>query len=190
MIELKSFIFQKDDMTKIGLEKTRAEVAEYDPGWPEVYKKEAAIIKGLLGDLAVDIQHVGSTSVPGLPAKPVIDIGVAVRIMDDIPEIIEILKKNGYVFEGDWEDEGGIFVVKESAPGVRTLHVHIVGKNDIQWNNYIIFRDALRNEDEIRDQYLALKKELAEKYSDDRVKYTSSKHDFIRGILKDKGVEF
>jgi GrpB-like predicted nucleotidyltransferase (UPF0157 family) len=128
---------------------------------------------------AFDIQHVGSTTVPGL----IIDIAIAVNSREAIYAVVKRLPDIGYIDKGDQGANGGYLLVKESEPDVRTFHIHVVEKNDVQWQNYIIFRDCLRRDANVRKEYAKLKKNLALKYPKDRDSYTRGKEQFIRIVL-------
>jgi GrpB-like predicted nucleotidyltransferase (UPF0157 family) len=169
----------------IGLKRHTVRVVEHRPEWAELFAVEARDLRLAAGELAEDIQHVGSTAVPGLPAKPIIDIAVAIRSRSVIPELAERLVARGYIDRGDGGQNGGWLLVKESAPNIRSFHVHIVERSDPQWGNYLAFRDALRQDATLRDRYAALKCALASQFADSRKSYTKAKHEFIRGILKE-----
>ncbi len=132
---------------------------------------------------AVAIEHVGSTSVPGLPAKPILDIALALADALTAPTI-DRLTAIGYIDCGDKGGDGGHLLVKESSPGVRTVHLHVVAHGDDNWRAYMIFRDALRRCPPLRDAYAALKRHLAAQLPDDRPRYTASKHGFIQSVMR------
>jgi GrpB-like predicted nucleotidyltransferase (UPF0157 family) len=168
-----------------GLKRHTVRVVEHRPEWAELFGAEARDLRLAAGELAEDIQHVGSTAVPGLPAKPIIDVAIAIRSRTAIPELAERLVDDGYIDRGDGGQNGGWLLVKESAPNIRSFHVHIVERSDPQWGNYLAFRDALRQDATLRDRYAALKRGLAAQFAGDRKSYTKAKHEFIRGTLKD-----
>ena len=124
-----------------------------------------------------------STAIPDLPAKPILDLVAAVTTLAVIPELIERLAASGYIYRGDGADRGGHLFVWESEPDVRTTHLHIVTQDDIQWTNYILFRDLLRQNPDLRAEYAALKHDLQARFPDDRESYTDAKRDFILGVL-------
>lgn len=106
------------------------------------------------------------------------------RTFEIIPELVEPLTKIGYIYRGDGGDNGGHLFVKESAPDVRTVHLHVVVYGDWQWQNYLRFRDLLRWDGHLRREYAILKQELGVRYADDRKAYTAAKEDFIRRHLQ------
>lgn len=136
-----------------------------------------------LNDLVLDIQHVGSTAVPGLEAKPSLDIAVAVTSLVVIPQCRNRLLAIGYIDRGDARTNGGYLFVKESTPQVRTHHLHIVTADDPQWRNYLQFRDLLRVDEELRSRYATRKNSLQEQFAHDRRAYSAAKEEFIRGML-------
>jgi GrpB-like predicted nucleotidyltransferase (UPF0157 family) len=133
--------------------------------------------------LILDAQHVGSTSVPDLPAKPILDIAVLIESLDALHGLIEKLTSAGYVYRGDVGDNGGHLFVRESQPDVRVAHVHVLVRDDPQWPRYLLFRDLLRGSEALRKRYAGLKQQLAQQHTDDRRSYTAAKDAFIREAL-------
>ncbi|MBN1436718.1 MAG: GrpB family protein [Sedimentisphaerales bacterium] len=167
----------------IGLRRHTVRVVESDPGWTDLAAKACVQVREIGGDLIADVQHVGSTAVAGMVAKPILDLAAAVATLDVMPKLIEKLTALGYIYRGDGEDSGGHLFVWETEPNVRTIHLHIVALDDIQWQNYLRFRDMLRRDSDLRKRYSELKEKLKEDFPDDRKSYTGGKHDFIRGVL-------
>jgi GrpB-like predicted nucleotidyltransferase (UPF0157 family) len=167
----------------IGLQRHIVQIVEHHPGWAALAATACRDIQRVAGDLIADLQHVGSTAVPDLPAKPILDIAAGVQTPEAISELIKRLPDIGYIYRGDGGTEGGHLFVQESSPDVRTIHLHVVACHDTQWRNYLLFRDLLRRDVAIRQQYAALKQELGHRFRDDRKSYTDAKHDFIRGVL-------
>jgi len=168
----------------IGLRRHTVQVVEHHPGWAALAEDACQEARSVCGNLLTDLQHVGSTAVPDLPAKPILDIAAGVRTPGAIPELVTRLTAIGYIYRGDGRDDGGHLFVKESSPDVRTVHLHVVEHNGTQWRNYLLFRDLLRQNTGIRKQYAALKQDLGTRFRHDRKSYTAAKHDFIRGILE------
>jgi len=167
----------------IGLKRHTVRVVEHHPGWAARAEQTCRELRRAGGDLIVDAQHVGSTAVPGLPAKPILDIAVAVAKADAVPELVRRLAEAGYVYRGDAADEGGHLFVRESSPEVRTAHVHVVALEDSQWRDYLRFRDLLRQDAEIRREYAELKRQLAARHAGERKAYTAAKNNFVRAVL-------
>lgn len=156
-------------------------VADYDPRWPVLFQEERARIAEALGELALAIEHVGSTAVPGLAAKPVIDIMIGVRELAAGERCVAALEDLGYEYRGD----GGIpdrHYFRRGAP--RTHHIHLVAFGGDFWDRHIRFRDLLRERPDVAEQYAALKRQLAAQYRTDRLAYTEAKTPFIEGALE------
>lgn len=172
----------------IGLEKGKVKVIDYQKEWSLFFLEEKAFITKNIDhlDFNVDIQHIGSTAVPDLQAKPIIDIGIGVVAKDEIIKCAKVLAQVGYIDRGHTGGEGGYLLVKESAPLVRTHHIHISQRSDLQWRNDLKFRDALIASADIRNQYANLKIKLQTIFSNDRKSYTAAKDEFIQKVLKNK----
>ena len=160
----------------------REEVAliPYDPAWAGQFAAEARLIQGALGGLAVEIEHIGSTAVPGLSAKPVIDILVTVRRLEDAAACIAPLQKLGYTFIDYPQNTERRFFRKGLT---RTHHLHIVEQGHPEQRDHLDFRDALRSDVQLLADYQALKTGLAERYRHDRARYSEMKTAFVRQAL-------
>ena len=169
--------------TTIGLRRHTVRVVAHRHEWHALFESERRALLGRVGHLAVDVQHVGSTAVDGLEAKPIIDIALAVTSAEDVPRLRRPLEGLGYVYRGDAGSDGGHLFVKESAPDVRTHHLHVVSVDDAQWHQWVLFRDRLRADGALRARYAGLKKVLKERYAEDRKGYTEAKHEFVRGLV-------
>ncbi|KQV63955.1 GrpB family protein [Rhizobium sp. Root1220] len=172
----------------LGLKNNAVSLAEPNPLWQEAYTREAKAIRQALGDKAIDIQHVGSTAIPGIKAKPIIDILVGIERFDDGPECISVMEEIGYDYAGsDIVPDDHIFgrgIEGES----RTHLVHIVEHLGHNWNRMIAFRDVLRGDAELAGAYEQLKVELAGEHAESRATYTGAKKDFIGKVLMDVGL--
>ncbi len=158
-------------------------VAPYNPAWAEQFEAEAAAIKAAVGDLALEIHHIGSTSVPGLPAKPVIDSMLLVSRLEDFVNCIEPLQALGYSYVYHPKNQDRRFF-KKGVP--RSHHLHIVAQDSPALRRHLTFRDALRADAGLRQKYAALKQASAARYGDRRTAYTASKAEFIEGTLKER----
>ncbi len=167
----------------IGLKRHTVRIVEHDPEWLTLGADAVQEIRQAVCDLIADVQHVGSTAVPDLPAKPILDIVIAVDRTDAIAELLPRLTGLGYIDRGDGGDEGGWLLVRESSPNVRTIHLHVVERDDPQWSNYLRFRDLLRDNPDLRQQYADLKERLRKEFPNDRESYTAAKDEFVRGVL-------
>lgn len=158
-------------------------VVEYDPAWQQTFDLLRARLESVLGDLAVEIEHVGSTAVPGLASKPIVDIDVVLRSETDLPEAAAALATLGYAFIGDLGVAGREAFRAPAGDPEHNLYVCAAGATELQ--RHLTFRDALRADPALADQYAQLKRELAERYRDDRDTYTEGKTPFVTRVLMD-----
>jgi GrpB-like predicted nucleotidyltransferase (UPF0157 family)/prolyl-tRNA editing enzyme YbaK/EbsC (Cys-tRNA(Pro) deacylase) len=160
-------------------------IVPYDPKWPEYYKSESGRIRSVMGPSLKTIDHVGSTAIPGLSAKPIIDILGGVFKLKDSPHFIPKLEKLGYHYIPEYEaqlPERRYLTLVEN--GRTTVHLHLAETSSTFWRNQLAFRDRLLSDDQLRDDYGKLKYELALKYGKDRVGYTDAKSSFILRVLQ------
>lgn len=165
----------------LGVPKNSVELCPYDPSWKEEFEKEKKILKKVLGDYALDIQHVGSTSIPGLSAKPIIDIAVAVGSLDVLYKLIPILTEAGYGVKNYIEDKGEVLASK-GGEEYNTHFVHIEVKGGNYWNNHILFRDYLITHPEYIKKYEEMKRKVLSEFKE-RKEYTAHKSEFIQEVL-------
>jgi GrpB-like predicted nucleotidyltransferase (UPF0157 family) len=156
-------------------------IQDYDPAWPEAFSKLAARVNAALGSLVVTIEHIGSTAVPGLAAKPIIDLDVVLASPADLPRAIRLLASIGYVHEGDLGIAGR--EAFRSPPGEPRHHLYVLATGATELRRHLAFRDALRASKDLRDRYSALKRSLADVYKDNRSDYTRGKTAFIFSIV-------
>ncbi|HEY6375120.1 MAG TPA: GrpB family protein [Edaphobacter sp.] len=161
-------------------------IVDYDPRWSEMYAAEAKRLQSVLPvGLVSAIEHFGSTAIPGLVAKPIIDILVAVRSVREAREIamrpMEVL---GYAFWSDNPQRDRLFFVKGLPPAAphRTHHVHITELGSDMWER-LLFRDYLRTHPDEASHYGALKLELMAQYKDDREAYTTAKTTYVYEVM-------
>jgi GrpB-like predicted nucleotidyltransferase (UPF0157 family) len=163
------------------------ELHPYDAGWPAAFEAERALIAPLFPVAPLLIEHMGSTSIPGLPAKPIIDIIVFVDDLETGYAAVPALEATGYSFWRDNPDKTKLYLVKGLPPAPRrTHHLHIYDSEEEVWR-HLIFRDHLRAHPEAREAYLALKQDLAARYRDDREAYSKNKTGFIDGLVQSLG---
>ena len=155
-------------------------IEDYDPLWPRRFETLRRGLAGLLNGLPLAIEHVGSTAVPGLPAKPIIDVDVLLRSAGDLPRVILALASVGYQHRGDLGVPG-----REAfrAPADRHPHHLYVCTGHGPYGQHIAFRDYLRSHPEKASAYAALKRKLALEFGADRDAYTNAKSEFIDTIL-------
>jgi GrpB-like predicted nucleotidyltransferase (UPF0157 family) len=155
-------------------------VVDYDVDWPLQYEQEKSHILDALSNTIADIQHIGSTSVPGLAAKPVIDILLGVEQMPPQTSQIAGLETLGYLYCGELGIPGRHYF-RRGMP--RTHQIHLVKLNSEFWETHVLFRDFLRTHPNAAQQYEALKRDLAVKFRADRERYTDSKTPLIEQLL-------
>ena len=138
--------------------KSKIEIVDYDPAWPGLYEREAARVRKALGDRVVRLEHAGSTSVPTLPAKPIIDIVLEVQDSADEPAYVPALEAAGYVLhirEPEWF-EHRVFKGPDT-----NINLHVFSAGCEETDRMVLFRDWLRGYDADRERYAAVKRELA-----------------------------
>ena len=172
----------------IGLKRGIVELVEHQNDWSIEAKNTITELKSILGNICVDIQHIGSTAIPIIHAKPIIDIAVGVYDLRNIISIIDRLNQNDYIFRG--EDVPGqlLFIKGDLENDTRTHHIHIVRWNGTEWNNYINFRDYLNAFPEKAKLYDECKQKAASQFPKDRKHYTEEKQHLISCFLKEANV--
>jgi GrpB-like predicted nucleotidyltransferase (UPF0157 family) len=159
-------------------------LSEYNPNWPSMYAAEEKHLRQALGNKVVDIQHIGSTSVPGLVAKPIIDIMITVKKLGPASEYADALAKLEYINDPHDDDDVRLFFRKGEP---RAFHLHIVAVGSVEDIRHIEFRNYLRVNSRGRDEYANLKKAMAQQFKADREAYTLSKTAFIAIALANLG---
>ncbi len=167
----------------IGLQRKKVKLSNYNLGWKKLYQKEEKLIRSVIEKYILDIQHVGSTSIPKVKAKPIIDIAIGVKSLKVGEKCIKLLERLGYEYKCDAGIKGRHFFTKGSENN-RTHYLHIEKLNGKLWENHILFRDYLIKHKEAVKEYSGLKEELVKKYKDNRDIYTIKKNSFIQKILK------
>jgi GrpB-like predicted nucleotidyltransferase (UPF0157 family) len=164
----------------IGLGRGIVRLAPYTAEWRRLFEAEKARLEAAIGQYVLDIQHVGSTSIPGLAAKPIIDIAVAVESFEEASVCIAPMEGLGYEYRG----ENGIprrhYFIKGDP---RTHHVHMNEIHSRDWGNLVLFRDHLIRHPALVGEYAALKTELARRFPTDRQAYLDGKASFIERVL-------
>jgi GrpB-like predicted nucleotidyltransferase (UPF0157 family)/RimJ/RimL family protein N-acetyltransferase len=188
LIDEKSFYYNKPVLKYEIYKNDSIQLVSYSSDWPKQAELEIKNLYKLLpSSQVIDIQHVGSTAIPGIQAKPIIDLQIAVNSLQVIkPLAIEKLKRLGYQYWAENPDPERLFFVKGMPPfgESRTHHVHIVELSSRHWKEKILFRDYLKAHPEIAQDYEKLKQDLAKQYTYDRETYTSAKSEFIDEILR------
>ena len=167
----------------LGLERDKVKLSPYQNAWVN-FVEEKQRLEEVTGYGILDIQHIGSTAVPGLKAKPILDIGIAVANFEEAFALVPLIEGLGYTYRG----ENGIprrhYFVK-GPPNKRTHHIHMFEEANEEWAKHLLFRDYLRMHPETVTAYQALKEDLAKRYPRDREAYTNGKHEFIQKVLEE-----
>lgn len=151
----------------------RVVIVPYDPEWPALFETLGAALRKALGETAIRIDHIGSTSIPGLDAKPIIDIQISVRSFEPLAAFRLPIETLGYVFRADNPDRTKRYF--REAPGKRRTHIHVRRAGSWAEQFALLFRDYMRAHDEDAHRYADLKYRLAEQYGEDRHGYTEAK---------------
>lgn len=152
-------------------------ITSYAAEWPERFAEVAATIRRATGDVALRIDHIGSTSIPGLAAKPVIDIQVSVASFEPFDRLREPMERIGYIWRADNTDLTKRYF--RESPGSPRTHVHVRLRGSWGEQFALLFRDYLRFHPGVATAYAAIKRDLARHYSSDRAGYTDAKEPFI-----------
>ena len=154
------------------------EVVPYNSEWEKHFQVEAEFLKKVFGKYLLDVFHIGSTSIPGILAKPVIDLLPVVRDIERVESFTSILVQQGYIAKGEYGIPGRRFFIKGSQEK-RTHHIHIFQDGNPEITRHLLFRDYMRAHPQEAERYSRLKLELAQKYRSDAAAYSQAKHDFI-----------
>ncbi len=144
-------------------------ISEYNPGWPRAFQEQASRLRDILGETALRIDHIGSTAVPGLPAKDIIDIQITVANLNDINDFIERMTRNGYVYHEDIQNDNFLGSSEgyhkrffREPEGRERTHIHVRETGTMNQRYPLLFRDYLRAKPDVRDAYAIIKSRLAE----------------------------
>jgi len=165
----------------IGLERGVVKLTPYTIEWQRCFQDEEALLQAAIGQYVLDIQHVGSTSIPGMIAKPIIDIGIAVTSFEEARVCVQPVERLGYVYRGELGIPRRHYFVKGDP---RTHQLHMSEINSQAWENLVLFRDALIQHPHLVEEYAELKAELAQRHPTDRVAYLDGKAPFIERVLR------
>ena len=171
-----------DDYRKyIGLKKGTVCLADHSEYWKLIFQEEASQIQAVLQDTIQSIHHVGSTAIPNIKAKPIIDILIGVEGFSSIPIIVAQLEQLGYIYKG----ENGIpdrHYFSKGEP--RCFHIHLTLSGNAIYNNHLHFLNHLKAHPNLAKAYEKIKMDLAAKFQNERLQYTEGKDEFIQSILK------
>ncbi|MFW6064326.1 MAG: GrpB family protein [Candidatus Natronoplasma sp.] len=171
----------------------KIKLVEYDPAWLENFERLKSIYLESLGDKLIKVEHVGSTAVPGLCAKPQLDIDLVIEDYSSFEDVIHALAELGYEYQGDFGIEGREAFGREdrlapwdgSNSRKQSHNLYVCPKNSRELRRHLAFRDRLREDEECRKRYADLKRRLVRKYRDNREAYTEGKTKFIERVLEE-----
>jgi len=159
-------------------------VSPYSDAWPKTFRiVQEELIQSFVPTL-ITVEHIGSTSVIGLAAKPVIDVLLGAASLADIESNITLLNEQGYEYVSKYEKEipERRYFVKSSVNSLR-VHIHAVELGSRIWQEHLTFRDALRSDSSLRSKYQSLKLQLAEEFVNNKTAYSAAKNPFIESVL-------
>jgi GrpB-like predicted nucleotidyltransferase (UPF0157 family) len=163
------------------------EIVDYDAHWPRLFEEERAALEQVLpSDQVLAIEHAGSTAIPGLAAKPIIDIFIAVPSIEVAKATLVVpIKAIGYVYWAENPDLTRMFFVRGMPPygERRTHHVHILEPTSDSWDRTLLFRNYLRDHADEAERYQQLKRELARRHREDREAYTRAKDSYVLRVI-------
>ena len=183
----------------LGIPRKKAVVVPYDPNWPVLFAEERRSILAAVGHIVESVHHVGSTSIPGMPSKPILDIAVLLHNFEDGERCISPMEKIGYLHVGLLDEiPGDRFFGKVHTPQkscsdseeIVTHHIHMYTRGSPIWHNQFRFRDYLIAHPEEIARYTRLKLTLGDKYPNDRASYSAAKNSFITELLAKAAEEF
>jgi len=167
----------------------RVEVVPHNPNWCSAFENESKQIVAALGDNVAAVHHIGSTAIPTIHAKPIIDMLVEVREIAKVDERDSAMQALGYEVMGEFGIPGRRFFRKDNEAGIRTHHIHVFEVNSAQVERHLAFHDYIKIHAEDAQKYSELKQELAKKYPNNIEGYMDGKDGFIKEIDK-KAVEW
>ena len=166
----------------LGLRYGTVALSEYTGAWARAFHDERTLLAKNLPEIRFDVEHIGSTAVPDLKAKPILDIAVGIADQHRIEDCVPSIEALGYLYRGASAAVGHV-LVREISDQVRTHHVHIVHFSDEPWESWLTFRDYLRQNLEAREAYATEKEALARRYPLDRNAYTEGKNQVVERLL-------
>lgn len=171
-----------DKSNTVGLKRGTVKLVPHNPEWDKLFRAEKAKLLEIMGGIIIDIQHVGSTATPAISAKPIIDIAVSVKSLREAEKYAEKIEALGYQKKQENRPERLFFT--KGPEEERIVYLHIGDESTNYIKDMIIFRDYLIQNQTEAKKYEELKKELAEKFADNREPYTAAKEKFVQEILE------
>ncbi len=159
-------------------------LVEYNSAWKEEFKKVDGLLKKIFGEEIIDIQHVGSTAIPGIIAKPQIDIFVVVKNLAKVRSYYKVMQDAGFAPRGDYIGKGEEYFTKDSEDGSRSISIHVYPQNHPKIEDMLTFRDYLLENRGDCELYSSIKRKLYEKFADDYPAYCKAKEEAMEPIKK------
>jgi GrpB-like predicted nucleotidyltransferase (UPF0157 family) len=171
----------------LGLPRNEVRLVKHDPRWAQLYELAAAALRECLGERLRGIEHIGSTAIPGVDAKPILDLMAAVPCLNLPDEVFSDLGNIGYQHRNLDTVPGRLFFAK--GPEIaRTHHLSVCEVGSPFWSSHLAFRDALRGDEQLAQEYAALKRRLAQQFPYDRLAYTEAKEGFILSVIASRSM--
>jgi GrpB-like predicted nucleotidyltransferase (UPF0157 family) len=164
-------------------------LVDYDPAWPACFEEAASAIRAASGGLVITVEHIGSTAVAGLRAKPVIDLMPGLGRHEDGPAIVPAMAALGYEYRGEYGVPGRHYFTQwvDDDPHAWKHNVHCYAVGHREWVRHLVFRDALRADPVLRAAYAALKDELALRFPESVEGYAEAKSVFVERVIREAG---
>ncbi|UCH59457.1 MAG: GrpB family protein [Anaerolineales bacterium] len=170
----------------LGLEDGKVRLFGHQPEWAGLFIEEKKRLQAAIGAYILDIQHIGSTSIPALPAKPILDIAIGVADFETAEVCIPPLQQIGYHYRGEHGISRRHYFVRgaQTVRGqVRTHHLHVLEMQSEQWRQHLLFRDTLRRNPQLASEFAIYKRKIASMFKDDRAAYQAAKDVFVSRML-------
>lgn len=172
----------------LGLKRGTVELLDHDKNWESIAQNTMIILKKILKEEIIAIEHIGSTAISTIKAKPIIDLVVGVNDLSKIIQFNKQLEQANIIYRGYEHENQLLYVMGDLKKDTRTHHIHVVKYQSIEWENYLYFRDTLNQNKDIALEYQQIKENLSKQYHNDRIAYTLGKQPFIDQILKNKKI--
>ncbi|QIB75471.1 GrpB family protein [Halogeometricum borinquense] len=166
----------------VGLARGTVKLESHRTEWKDRYEKEVNRLTEIAGDRLLDFEHIGSTAISGMPAKPIIDLLAVVRNLEEGKDLTPVLEAHGYEYRPD-DDVGGRLFFAKGPRENRTYYLSLAEQNSDFFEEKVAFREYLREHAAVADEYASLKRNLAEQYPETRETYTANKGAFIESVL-------
>ncbi len=168
----------------LGLQRGKVKLTPYDPAWATLFADEKQRIIDVFGEKLLGIEHIGSTAIPGMDAKPILDLMIAVASMENYEEEGVLLEEIGYTFGRDMREEHQHILFVKGPDENRTHYLKLTTLDSQFWQEKLLFRDYLISHSDRAEAYRQLKHQLIEQYAGERAEYTDGKADFVNETLR------